>query len=382
MGLRGFQPHVRDKAAADIEADIRGDRLWGKRLPAEREMAARLGISRFTLQSALQLLESRGVIVRRHGSGTFAAEKPGSPASAKAGNKARVAVIAPAADLAAEGWTYYGDMARGALRGCRRHGLAALPLPLEEVWAGGPGPRWDEAKGCDAFSVVGSGALPMVYALLKLRRGPVALLDGVLRDVPVIAVVDGSFAGARRGVRYLARLGHRRIAYIAPREEPDAPHPKSHGYRAALDENGIPYDPALVCPDPGDAGEAHIPAAVERLLALSDPPTAVFAGNDRKALAAWQALEARGLRPGVDIALVGFGDTASRSGASQGLSSMRILTRRMGESAVAALVEAGRMPVARTLIIPDSLMIRASTCPPRVPATAAAGEPPKARRLP
>ena len=373
MGLRGFQPHVRDKAAADIEADIRGGRLWGRRLPAEREMAARLGISRFTLQSALQLLECRGVIVRRHGSGTFAADKPGSPASAKAGNKARVAVIAPAADLAAEDWTYYGDMARGAVRGCQRRGVAALPLALEEVWADGPGPRWDEAKNCEAFAVVSPRALPMVYALLKLRRGPVALLDGVLRDVPVIAVVDGSFEGARRAVRYLARLGHRRIAYLTPGEDPDAPHAKSHGYRAALDESGIAYDPELVCPDPGDSGEGHIPEGVERLLALADPPTAVFAGNDRKALAAWQALEARGRRPGVDIALVGFGDTASRLGKTQDLSSVRILTRRMGESAVAALVEAGRRPVARTVIVPDSLMIRGSTCPPGATAPAAIG---------
>ncbi|HOX07474.1 MAG TPA: GntR family transcriptional regulator [Planctomycetota bacterium] len=374
MGLRGLKPHVRDKAVSDIETGIRDGKLWGQRLPAEREMAGKLGISRFTLQSALSVLESRGLVIRRHGSGTFAAGKPGSSAAAK-GGKVRVAVIAPGADLAAAGWTYHGDMVRGALRGCQRLGIEALPLPLEEVWTESPGPRWGEARECDAFAVVSAHALPMVYALLKLRRAPVALLDGVLRDVPVIAVVDGSFEGARRAVRYLAKLGHRRIAYLTPREDAETPHAKSHGYRAALDENGIAYDPGLVCPDPGDAGEAHIPEAVDRLLALPDPPTAVFAGNDRKAMAAWEALEACGRRPGADVALVGFGDTASRSGAAQGLSSVRILTRRMGELAVKALVDAGGRPAARTVIVPDTLMIRGSTCPPGVAARSSASEP-------
>lgn len=362
MGLRGAPPHAREKAAAAIEAAICDGKLWGKRLPAERQLASKLGVSRCTLQLALQALESRGVVIRRHGSGTFAAEKPGSQA-AKAVKK-RVAILAPGGDIAAAGWTYYGDMTRGAIRGCRRLGVAPLLLPFEEVWLDGPGMRWQEAKDCHAFAVIGTRALPMVYALLKLRRGPVALLDGILRDVPVISVVDGSFEGARRAVRYLAKLGHRRIAYLTPGENPDAPHAKSHGYRAALDESGIDYHPELVCQDPGDSGESHIPAAVQRLLALADPPTALFAGNDRKALAAWKALTACGRRPGTDIALMGFGDTANRLGASQELSSVRILTRRMGELSIAALVEAGHGPVAKKVIVPDSLIIRNSSCPP------------------
>jgi GntR family transcriptional regulator len=45
----------------------------GERLPSEKELAARLGISRPTLREALQHLEQDGVVVRKHGVGTFVA---------------------------------------------------------------------------------------------------------------------------------------------------------------------------------------------------------------------------------------------------------------------------------------------------------------------
>jgi DNA-binding GntR family transcriptional regulator len=47
----------------------------GARLPGEREIGERFGVSRMTVRQALARLEQRGLIVRRHGVGTFAAER-------------------------------------------------------------------------------------------------------------------------------------------------------------------------------------------------------------------------------------------------------------------------------------------------------------------
>ncbi len=48
----------------------------GAQLPAEAQLAANLGVSRATLREALHQLQQRGLIVRRHGRGTFVAKRP------------------------------------------------------------------------------------------------------------------------------------------------------------------------------------------------------------------------------------------------------------------------------------------------------------------
>jgi GntR family transcriptional regulator len=57
-----------------------GRHRTGDRLPPEHELGAMLGVSRGTLRTALQRLESSGEIVRRQGSGTFVAHTPGPTA--------------------------------------------------------------------------------------------------------------------------------------------------------------------------------------------------------------------------------------------------------------------------------------------------------------
>ena len=47
------------------------------RLPGELELAQSFGVSRGTIRSAIALLKSRNIVVRRRGSGTYIAEKPG-----------------------------------------------------------------------------------------------------------------------------------------------------------------------------------------------------------------------------------------------------------------------------------------------------------------
>jgi GntR family transcriptional regulator len=60
-----------------IDAAITGgEYIPGAQLPAEAQMASNLGVSRATLRDALRQLEDRGLIVRRHGRGTFVAKRP------------------------------------------------------------------------------------------------------------------------------------------------------------------------------------------------------------------------------------------------------------------------------------------------------------------
>lgn len=70
---------VSDRLTTEIEARIGDGRLRpGDRIPAERELAQELGVSRASLRQALHELEIRGLIDRRPGRGTIVLEQPGS----------------------------------------------------------------------------------------------------------------------------------------------------------------------------------------------------------------------------------------------------------------------------------------------------------------
>jgi LacI family transcriptional regulator len=367
MGARGFKPLRRERAVSRIEKLIRENRLWGRRLPAERELAARLGVSRGTLQRALEELEAKGSVERRHGSGTYATERGRAGRSTK--GPVRICLLSPSQFFPDDGsWSYYGDMVRGALRGGRRAGVEVVLQPLEQYWNRVPARLWSRLRDFQGYIVVERDDNALMSALLDLGRGPVVALDSHVRDLPVIGVVDGSFEGARKAVRHLLRQGHRRIAFIAPGEYPESPHEKTQGYRAALGRAGVPLEEGLFC-SPGYVDvEKGTREGVGRFLGLEEPPTAIFAGTDNRALMALAELESRGVRVGEEVALVGFGDSAYRRGRCDRLTSVRIHTRRMGEAAVRAVLESRGRADARTVIVPDRLIVRATT---RRPGTAA-----------
>jgi GntR family transcriptional regulator len=66
------------QSCADViaAAITTGEYSPGAQLPAEAQMASNLGVSRATLRDALRQLQDRGLIIRRHGRGTFVAKRP------------------------------------------------------------------------------------------------------------------------------------------------------------------------------------------------------------------------------------------------------------------------------------------------------------------
>src|SRR5690349_19342165 len=99
---------------------------------------------------------------------------------------------------------------------------------------------------------------------------------------------------ADQAMRHLLELAHRRIAQITGPRGWLATEDRRRGYRAALASAGILPDPALEVESIPEIDPARDAAA--RLLALPDPPTAIFAFNDGAAVGTIQAARARGLR--------------------------------------------------------------------------------------
>jgi LacI family transcriptional regulator len=143
---------------------------------------------------------------------------------------------------------------------------------------------------------------------------PVVFVDRPPHGIEADAVLVDNAGGARTAVEHLIAHGHRRIACVADTPSLYTASERVAGYREALHHAGIEHEDALLKLGARDAAEAE--SAVTELLALADPPTAIFSGNNRITVGALRALRGRGVAAGDGsaagddraVALVGFDD--------------------------------------------------------------------------
>lgn len=119
-------------------------------------------------------------------------------------------------------------------------------------------------------------------------------------------------AGARRATAHLLERGHRRVGMITAQPWSLSTTPRQEGFADAHREAGLAVDPALVVAGTatkhaGYSEEAGA-EAMARLLALPDPPTAVFATSDVQAYGAWAYARDNGVRVPRDLSIVGYDD--------------------------------------------------------------------------
>ena len=137
---------------------------------------------------------------------------------------------------------------------------------------------------------------------------------------------------------YLIGLKHRRIALlIGPCSKMSRVKKRLEGYKLALEDHGIPYDPSQVIerePTLIDGKEA-----MGVLLSLKKRPTAVFAASDWLAIGGLAAIKERGLRVPEDISLAGFDDIDIAAYCDPPLTTVRIPAYEMGRIAMRALAE-------------------------------------------
>jgi len=117
------------------------------------------------------------------------------------------------------------------------------------------------------------------------------------------SVTGDDHAAARRGVEHLIASGHTRIGLIGFDPRFQTAQLRRLAYEDAMQAADLPLDPQLV-PDVPFAGDAAR-AALEGVLSLADPPTALFLANARHATSVVSAVHELGR---TDLALVSFGD--------------------------------------------------------------------------
>jgi LacI family transcriptional regulator len=251
---------------------------------------------------------------------------------------------------------YLRELLLGALRGAARTAAQLVIDDWDELDAGG-----DRKAARELARSVSGVILPP-----PLCESKVVIEELVNAGVPVVAIASGRFNHDISSVRiddflaskeiteYLIKMGHTRIACVKGHPNQTASTRRFEGYQAALKEAGIAADPALV--QQGYFTYRSGLDAVEKLLSLRKPPTAIFASNDDMAAAAVSVAHRRGLDVPRDISIVGFDDTSAATTVWPELTTVRQPIASMADSAIDILLRTIRRKESDTKVVVDHVV--------------------------
>jgi LacI family transcriptional regulator len=215
------------------------------------------------------------------------------------------------------------------------------------------------------FAPAGDSSLEHLR-LLQKRKIPFVLLD---REVPGIdsdIVLGDSKEGARQLIEHLIDLGHKRIALINGSSDTSTARSRLAGYKEALKLRDLPFDAELV--EEVTYRGLEDEAALSSLLALQEPPTAIFAANNFLALGIIRILRSLNLSLPEDISLVCYDDLGFASELNPFLTVAAQPAYQFGSMGIQLLIEriqgnADASP--KTLLFPSEIIVRSSSAPPK-----------------
>jgi DNA-binding LacI/PurR family transcriptional regulator len=212
----------------------------------------------------------------------------------------------------------------------------------------------------DGIIVTSSRVGAMYLPLLQELNVPIVLVNDQYPGEFVHSVMIANQEGARSATEHLIALGHRRIAYIGDRNGYHTDTERLAGYKDALAKADIGFVRELAVQ--GDGRMEAAMAAMDGLLDLDRPPTAVCCYNDLSALGAMRAIHRRGLRVPGDISVTGFDDLFFAAYLEPPLTTVRQPMRRMGQIAMENLflLMSGEESVAQVKVEAE-LIVRGST---------------------
>jgi LacI family transcriptional regulator len=195
---------------------------------------------------------------------------------------------------------------------------------------------------------------------LREQQFPYVLIDQTDPANQSSIVDSTNWQGAYEVTQYLIGLGHKRIGFITGLMTLTSAVDRLEGYKAALLDHHLAYDPALIVP--GDFLQPGGFSACNRLLDLAQRPTAIFASNDLSAFGAMEAARDRGLDIPGDISIVGFDDMPQASLVYPQLTTVRQPLDQMGRVAARMLIDEIEHPrcTPRRVTLSTSLVIRDS----------------------
>ena len=205
--------------------------------------------------------------------------------------------------------------------------------------------------------------MPKIVRAIEATGTPLVRLSPGTANGKQLTVVTNDREISAEMTRYLASLGHTRIAFITGHPIAKAVGNRYLGYRDGLEQSGLRFSERLVA-----AGDNSIGSGEEcalQLLKGKNRPTAIFAANDDMAAGVIRVADRLGIKVPEELSVAGFDDIALAQQIYPALTTINQPLSAMSEHAAVALIASirNKRPLLGTEIVPAAIRIRESTGP-------------------
>lgn len=258
---------------------------------------------------------------------------------------------------------FYWDLLSGIEEGARDRDFHIILAGIEESVESF---AFVKERKLDGIIVVGANEGSAVIDRIAELNVPCVFIDGYLRDPKLYQVCLDDRLGGYLATRHLIELGHRRIAVLIGDIDLARIHgygvlqERWSGYRMALEEAGIEYDPDLMIRLPTSLEGGY--RAAEWLMNL-EGATALFSFSDISAMGALKGLKDRGRKVPEHYSVVGFDDLFLSGYTFKALTTVSQNIHLKGHAAIRLLIDQieGEPVISRKVVLPVELKVRETT---------------------
>ncbi|UVI29610.1 GntR family transcriptional regulator [Paenibacillus spongiae] len=303
-------------------------------LPTQIDLARQYNTSEITSRRALSDLVQEGYIYRVRGKGSFVKEN-----AAETSPKAISTIYFAQRNMDVQLYNhrFFADTLAGIKEVCEENGT---PFYLWDI-----GPNYELPDDPNAGIVLASDDQFDLTQLIKWRDEGrrIVTVHFYYPHLNIPYVIVDNLTGGYLATQHLLSLGHERIGIIltgASMVEMNQEFSlRLQGYRLALSQHQIPFDPELVCVMDNDKEKPEMGyEGFKTLMSKKDRPTAIFATSDYKAFGAINAAREMGISVPEDMSIVGYDDLVMSQYTYPNLTTVNQNTKKLGERAAEMLL--------------------------------------------
>ncbi|MDH4055157.1 MAG: LacI family DNA-binding transcriptional regulator [Gammaproteobacteria bacterium] len=238
---------------------------------------------------------------------------------------------------------YIINMQEGALRACRSEGFELLIHPCNHREKGVGAELQEQIRQVRPSGIVVAAPLsnmPVIVDAVKATNTPYVRLSTGTGNGDEYEVATNDREISAEMTRYLASLGHTRIAFIKGDPTARAVGNRYVGYEDGLEQSGLPLAKELVAE--GDLSIGSGEKCAEQLLQLENPPTAIFSANDDMAAGVIRVANRMGISIPRELSVAGCDDIALAQMIFPALTTIRQPLSAMAYAASKALIDGAR----------------------------------------